>query len=63
MLYPLSYGGKFNPEIHQFQLPDKSFSSRKHYLLSRPEWVESIEKGKAEIAKGIKGKSLEELED
>lgn len=32
-------------------------------LLSRPEWVEAIEKGKVEIAKGIKGKSLDELED
>ena len=32
-------------------------------LLSKPEWVDVIEKGKAEIAKGIKGKSLEELED
>lgn len=32
-------------------------------LLSKPEWVATIEKGKAEIAKGIKGKSLEELED
>ncbi|NVM23431.1 MAG: hypothetical protein HWN68_16810 [Desulfobacterales bacterium] len=32
-------------------------------LLSRPEWVKIIEKGKAEIATGIKGKSLNELED
>ena len=32
-------------------------------ILSKPEWVDVIEKGKAEIAKGIKGKSLEELED
>ncbi|MEE8432986.1 MAG: hypothetical protein V3S16_17200 [Candidatus Desulfatibia sp.] len=32
-------------------------------LLSKPEWVVAIEPGKAEIAKGIKGKSLEELED
>ena len=32
-------------------------------LLSKPEWVAAIEQGKAEIAGGIKGKSLEELED
>jgi len=32
-------------------------------LLSRPEWVEMIETGKAEVTKGIKGKSFEELED
>ena len=32
-------------------------------LLSRPEWVEIIEKGKAEIAEEVKGKSLHELED
>jgi len=32
-------------------------------LLSRPELVVAIEQGKAEIAKGIKGESLEELED
>lgn len=32
-------------------------------LLSRPEWVKTIEKGKAEIATGIKGKSLNEMED
>ncbi len=32
-------------------------------LLSKPEWVVAIEQGKAEIAQGIKGKSLEELED
>jgi len=32
-------------------------------LLSRPEWLETIEKGKEEVAKGIKGKSLDELED
>ena len=32
-------------------------------ILSKPEWVEAIEKGKAEIASGIKGKSLDELED
>jgi predicted transcriptional regulator len=32
-------------------------------LLSRPEWVEMIKKGKEEVAKGIKGKKLNELED
>ena len=32
-------------------------------ILSRPDWVESIEKGKAEIASGVKGKSIRELED
>jgi len=32
-------------------------------LLSRPEWVDVIDKGKAEITQGIKGKSLDELED
>ncbi|MFC1814195.1 hypothetical protein ACFL03_16035 [Thermodesulfobacteriota bacterium] len=32
-------------------------------ILSKPEWVDVIEHGKAEIAKGIKGKSLDELED
>jgi hypothetical protein len=32
-------------------------------LLSRPEWVETIEQCKAEVARGVKGKSLDELED
>jgi predicted CopG family antitoxin len=32
-------------------------------LLSRPEWVQTIEEGKAEVAKGVKGKSLDELPD
>jgi predicted CopG family antitoxin len=32
-------------------------------LLSRPEWVEMIKKGKEEVTKGIKGKTLHELED
>ena len=32
-------------------------------LLSRPEWVEIIERGKKEIVNGIKGKTLDELED
>jgi hypothetical protein len=32
-------------------------------LLSKPEWIEIIKKGKKEITDGIKGKSLDELED
>jgi predicted CopG family antitoxin len=32
-------------------------------LLSRPEWVEAIMRGKEEVRKGIKGKSLEKLAD
>lgn len=32
-------------------------------LLSRPEWVEAITKGKQEVAGNVKGKSLDELED
>ncbi len=32
-------------------------------LLSKPEWVESIGKGKKEVIDGIKGKSLHELDD
>ena len=32
-------------------------------LLSRPDWVKTIEKGKTEIAQGVRGKSLDELED
>ena len=32
-------------------------------ILSNPEWVDIIEKGKAEISKGIRGKSLDELEN
>jgi PHD/YefM family antitoxin component YafN of YafNO toxin-antitoxin module len=31
-------------------------------LLSRPEWVEIIRKGRDEVAGGVKGKSLDELE-
>ena len=30
-------------------------------LLSRPDWVEAITRGKEEVASGVKGKSLEEL--
>jgi len=32
-------------------------------LLSKPEWVDIIETGKAEVAQRVKGKSLDELED
>ncbi|MBF0608748.1 MAG: hypothetical protein SFH39_08805 [Candidatus Magnetobacterium sp. LHC-1] len=32
-------------------------------LLSRPEWVEIIRKGKKEVTNGLKGKTLDELED
>ena len=31
-------------------------------LLSKPEWVEAIEQGKAEVKRETKGKSLDELE-
>jgi predicted HAD superfamily phosphohydrolase len=32
-------------------------------ILSKPEWVDIIEKGKAEITQRVQGKSLDELED
>ncbi len=32
-------------------------------LLSRPEWVTLIQKGKHEIKKGVRGKKLDELDD
>jgi predicted CopG family antitoxin len=32
-------------------------------LFSRPDWVAIIKKGKEDVAKGIKGKTLNELED
>jgi hypothetical protein len=32
-------------------------------LLSRPDWVRTIEQGKTEVAKGVKGKALDELDD
>lgn len=32
-------------------------------LLSRPEWVELISRGKAEVESGVKGSSLDELAD
>jgi predicted transcriptional regulator len=31
-------------------------------ILSNPEWVDMIRKGKKEINEGVKGKSIEELE-
>jgi PHD/YefM family antitoxin component YafN of YafNO toxin-antitoxin module len=31
-------------------------------LLSKPEWIEAIAQGKAEVARGKKGKSLDELD-
>lgn len=31
-------------------------------ILSNPKWVEMIKQGKSEIEKGVKGKSLDELE-
>lgn len=32
-------------------------------LLSRPEWVEVIARGKSEVERGVEGKSLDELAD
>jgi hypothetical protein len=32
-------------------------------LLSKPDWVEAIERGKDEVKRGFKGKSLDELAD
>lgn len=32
-------------------------------LLSRPEWVDVITRGKEEIAEGVEGKGLDELAD
>ena len=32
-------------------------------LLSRPEWVDLIDLGKEEVAKGVEGKRLDELAD
>lgn len=32
-------------------------------LLSRPEWVDVIRRGRAEVEAGVKGKGLDELED
>lgn len=31
-------------------------------LLSRPEWVEVIRQGREEVARGVRGKSLDELD-
>ena len=46
-------------------LIDEYIERRKETLeiLSKPEWLEAIEQGKAEVAKGVKGKSLHDLED
>lgn len=32
-------------------------------LLSRPEWVDVIARGKSEVERGVEGKSLDELAD
>jgi predicted CopG family antitoxin len=32
-------------------------------LLSKPNWVETIRQGKKEVKEGVKGKTLDELED
>jgi hypothetical protein len=32
-------------------------------LLSRPEWVDLIARGKEEVAQGVRGKGLDELAD
>ena len=32
-------------------------------LLSRPEWVEIISRGKEEVRRGVAGKGLDELDD
>ena len=32
-------------------------------LLSRPDWVDVIARGKEEVSKGVKGKRLDELAD
>ena len=47
------------------ELVDEYIEKHKETLeiLSNPEWVEIIKKGKREIEVGIKGKSLEELDD
>jgi hypothetical protein len=45
-------------------LIDEHIERRKETLelLSRSERIEAIEQGKAEVARGVKGKSLDELE-
>ena len=47
------------------ELIDKYIKGHKESfeLLSKPEWLKLIKKGKQEVAKEIKGKSLDELED
>lgn len=32
-------------------------------LLSRPEWVDAIRRGKEEVARGIEGRELDDLAD
>jgi predicted CopG family antitoxin len=32
-------------------------------ILSKPDWVEAIKRGKEEVKKGVTGKGLHELED
>ena len=32
-------------------------------LLSKPEWVEAITRGKQEVSNGVRGKSLDDLAD
>lgn len=32
-------------------------------LLSRPEWVDLIARGKSEVVRGLQGRSLDELPD
>lgn len=32
-------------------------------ILSRPDWVEAIKRGKDEVKRGVAGKGLDELED
>jgi hypothetical protein len=47
------------------ELIDKYIKCHKETLelLSKPEWLQIIKKGKQEVAEKIKGKSLDELED
>lgn len=47
------------------ELVDDYIESHKETLeiLSNPKWVEMIKQGKSEVEKGLKGKSLHELED
>ena len=47
------------------ELIDKYIKCHKETLelLSKPDWLEIIERGKKEVAMGVRGKSLGELED